>query len=131
MILKKLTPNLMVRRVQDTIDWYREVLGFEAIAKNPAEGEPEWAMLKSGEVVIMVQSRESLAKDAPALEDVPIAASLTLYIDMAGLTEIRGKLEGKVEIVHDLHETFYGTRVIYFRDCNGYILAFSEAKEPS
>ncbi len=32
-----------------------------------------------------------------------------------------------VEIVADLHTTFYGTREFYFRDCNGYILSFSEA----
>ena len=44
--------------------------------------------------------------------------------------ELVEQLRDKVEIVVDLHTTFYGTQEFYFRDLNGYILSFSEAKQP-
>jgi 5-bromo-4-chloroindolyl phosphate hydrolysis protein len=37
-------------------------------------------------------------------------------------------LKSKVEIVKELHTTFYGMQEFYFKDCNGYILAFAERK---
>lgn len=37
-MLEKLTPNLMVEDVNETIDYYKDVLGFELSMTNPKEG---------------------------------------------------------------------------------------------
>ena len=42
--LKKLTPNLMVEHVNDTVTFYKDVLGFTLLASVPEEGEFNWAM---------------------------------------------------------------------------------------
>jgi catechol 2,3-dioxygenase-like lactoylglutathione lyase family enzyme len=44
--LKKLTPNLMVEHVNDTVAFYKDVLGFTLLASVPEEGEFNWAMMK-------------------------------------------------------------------------------------
>ena len=79
----------------------------------------------------MFQSRASLTENVPALAGVPIGASQTFYIEVAGITQLYEQLQGKVEIVVDMHTTFYGTNEFYFRDINGYILSFSEAVQQS
>lgn len=130
-MLKKLTPNLMVEDVNRTIDFYETVLGFRRLATVPETGALNWAMLQRDDVTIMFQSRASLGEEVPALKDVPIGASQTFYIEVSGVHALYEQLRGKVEIVADLHATFYGTHEFYFRDCNGYILSFSGPADES
>ena len=127
--LKKLTPNLMVEDVDRTVDFYQRVLGFETRATVPETGALNWAMLARDGVTLMFQSRASLSEEIPALAATPIGGSLTFYTEVAGVQALYEQLRGTVEVVQDLHETFYGTLEFSFRDINGYIVCFSEAKD--
>jgi catechol 2,3-dioxygenase-like lactoylglutathione lyase family enzyme len=125
--LKKLTPNLMVEDVNRTIDFYRDVLGFEVQTTVPEEGQLDWAMLARDGVTLMFQRRASLAAEIPAFADAPVGGALTFYTEVNGVEALHAQLGGRVEIVQDLHDTFYGTREFCFRDCNGYLISFSES----
>jgi uncharacterized glyoxalase superfamily protein PhnB len=128
-MLKKLTPNLMVENVNRTIEFYTGVLGVELLTTVPEEGQFDWAMMRRDTVEIMFQARSSLGGEIPMRVDVPIGGSLTFYTEVTGLKELYDQLKDQVEIVQDLHTTFYGTQEFAFRDSNGYLLAFSEAVE--
>jgi len=128
-MLNKMISNLMVEDVNRTVEFYAHFLGFELLTSVPEEGKFEWAMMRRDKVEIMFQARSSLGEDIPALADAPIGGSLTFYTEVTGLKDLYDGLEGKVEIVQDLHITFYGTKEFAFRDCNGYIVAYSEALE--
>ena len=125
-MLKTLTPNLMVENVQDTIDWYRSILGFESIAEVPAETGLVFAILQRDGVRLMFQARTSLEEDLPILRGAPIAASQTFYIEVDDVEALRRQVDGKVQVIKELHDTFYGTREFYFTDSNGYVLSFSQ-----
>jgi uncharacterized glyoxalase superfamily protein PhnB len=126
-MLKTLTPNLMVEDVRTTVDWYASILGFSSDAEVPGEGEAvQFAIVHRDSVRLMFQSRKSLTSDLPLLQGKPIGAAQTFYIEVDGVAELRRQVEGKVEVIKDLHDTFYGTREFYFTDCNGYILSFSQ-----
>lgn len=126
-MLKTLTPNVMVEDVKATIDFYRQVLGFEPISEVPPNADVlDWAMIKRDDVALMLQARASLAGELPALKDVPIGGSMTFYIQMEGVEALYNEIKGKVEIVRDMHTTFYGAREFAIRDNNGYILAFAQ-----
>jgi uncharacterized glyoxalase superfamily protein PhnB len=126
-MLKKLTPNLMVEDVARTLDFYRELLGFEVVTTLPDQQPFDFAIVQRDGVELMFQSRPSLSENVPALSGVPIGASQTFYIEVEGVSDLYQALQDKVEIVVDFHTTFYGTQEFYFRDINGYILSFSEA----
>jgi uncharacterized glyoxalase superfamily protein PhnB len=130
MILKKLTPNLMVEDVQQTLTFYSDILGFEVLTTLPDQLPFDFAIMKRDQVELMFQSRPSLSENVPALTGQSLGASQTFYIEVAGITELYEDLRDKVEIVVDLHTTFYNTREFYFRDLNGYILSFAEAAQP-
>ena len=130
-MLKKLTPNLMVEDVSRTIAFYEDILGFEAVMTLPETAPFDFAIVQRDGVELMFQSRQSLSESVPALAGSAIGASQTFYIEVTGITDLYKQLQDKVEIVVDLHTTFYGTREVYFRDINGYILSFSEAKQPA
>lgn len=128
-MLKKLTPNLMVEDVQQTIAFYQDVLGFSILTTVENGDEIGFAIVKRDEVELMFQSRSSLSENVPALTGSSIGASQTFYIEVSDIDQVYAQLKGKVSIVVDLHTTFYGTKEFYFRDINGYILSFSEASQ--
>jgi uncharacterized glyoxalase superfamily protein PhnB len=126
-MLKKLTPNLMVEDVARTLEFYREILGFDVITTLPEQEPFDFAIAQRDGVELMFQSRPSLSENVPALAGSPIGASQTFYIEVEGVRDLYQALHDKVDIVVDFHTTFYGTQEFYFRDINGYILSFSEA----
>ena len=127
MQLKTLTPNVMVEDVNQTIEFYRDVLGFQVNVTVPDTGQFDWASMKRDSVELMFQARSSLSSEIPAYADLPIGGALTFFIQMEGLQELYDRLKGKITIVQDLHTTFYGMREFAIRDCNGYVLTFAEA----
>ena len=52
-----------------------------------------------------------------------------MYIDVEDVKSLFESVKDKVEIVQDMHTTFYGSREFAIKDCSGYILAFSEQKK--
>jgi uncharacterized glyoxalase superfamily protein PhnB len=130
MKLKKLTPNLMVEDVQQTLAFYHDVLGFNVLMTLPDQPPFDFAIVQRDEVEFMFQSRTSLSENVPVLTGHPIGASQTFYIEVEGLKKLYEALREQVDIVVDLHTTFYGTQEFYFRDRNGYILSFTEPAPP-
>ncbi|MFQ6087652.1 MAG: VOC family protein [Candidatus Methanofastidiosia archaeon] len=85
MMLRKLTPNLMVEDVNRTIKFYKEVLGFELAQTVPETGQFEWVSIRCGNVQMMFQARASLTEEIPALRDSKIGGSLTFCVCGEGL----------------------------------------------
>jgi uncharacterized glyoxalase superfamily protein PhnB len=126
-MLKKLTPNMMVEDVAQTIAFYRDVLGFTTLTTVPDEPPFAFAILQRDGVEVMLQSRPSLSENVPALAGMPIGASQSFYVEVEDVKRLHQQIQGKAEIVVDMHDTFYGTREFYFRDLNGYVFGFSQA----
>jgi lactoylglutathione lyase len=126
--LKKLTPNLMVEHVNDTVAFYKDVLGFTLLASVPEEGEFNWAMMKRDAVEMMFQSRASLTGELSIFQGKEIGGSLTLYIDVENIKGLYTQAQNRVTMLHEMTTTFYGTREFTIQDCNGYILTFAEAE---
>ncbi len=130
MALQSLTPNLMVNDVEETIEYYTDILGFTLLMTVPETGSLDWAMVKRNDVVMMFQSTKSLKKGVPRLQGEKPGGGLTFYIKVDRVTEIHEELfNNEVEIISDLDSTFYNTIEFSVVDNNGYILTFSEDQE--
>ena len=92
----------------------------------PRDGKFQWALMKSGEVEIMFQSRSSLTKELDDFQGVTIGGSLTLYISITAIKEFYNFIKEKVQIGKELHTTSYGMTEFTMQDCNGYIIVFAE-----
>ena len=130
MALQSLTPNLMVNDVEETIEYYTDVLGFTLLRTVPETGNLNWAMVKLNDVVIMFQSTTSLKSDLPRLKGEKPGGGLTFYIKVDRVSEIHEELfNNEAEIISELESTFYDTIEFSVADLNGYILTFSEDQE--
>ena len=124
---KNLTPNLMVPDVARTIDYYKNVLDFNVIESVPGEDKIVFAIVQANNIMLMFQDELSLKSEYPQLEECSIKAGLTLYIHVDDILSLYEKIKGKACIVKDLHTTFYGSQDFAIKDCNDYILTFSQA----
>lgn len=122
---KKLTPNLMVEKVNTSLEFYKMHLDAEVILTVPTLGEFDFAILQIGETELMLQSRNSLSEEIPDFQDRTTGGSFTLYFEVEDIEACYKNLRGRVEMVQDIHETFYGTREFSFKDPNSYIIALS------
>lgn len=127
MILNDSTPNLMVRNVRQTVDFYTTILGFELVGTVPESGNDlVFAIVQSGNVMFMFQEENSLKEEYPQLAKFPQGGGLTFYIHVSDIHGLYEKFNEKVTIAKEMHETFYGSTDFAIEDCNGYILTFSQ-----
>ena len=130
MKLNSLTPNLMVNDVEETIEYYTDVLGFTLLMTVPETGKLDWAMVKRNDVVLMFQTTKSLKEGVPRLAGEKPGGGLTFYIKVDRISEMHEELfNNEAEIISDLESTFYNTIEFSIADINGYVLTFSEDKE--
>ena len=127
MKLNSITPNLMVNDVEETLEYYTDILGFTVLMTVPETGALDWAMVKRNDVVMMFQTKKSLTSELPRLQGEKPGGGLTFYIKVDRITELHEELiNNEVEIIPDLESTFYNTIEFSIVDLNGYVLTFSE-----
>ncbi len=138
--MKKLNPNLMVKDVKETIEFYKNNLGFKLVMAVPETKDgilteiPEnkkivYVLVKNGNVELMFQAEESLKEDITVFANSIIGASVSFYIEVENLKDFYSGIKEKVEVVKKLSTTWYGMNEFYIRDNNGYILGFAEQKK--
>ncbi len=129
MKLESLTPNIMVKNVNETLDYYTKILGFNIIDTNPESGEFEWGFVMLDDVGIMFQEEKSLKNEYQELKTLNIGGALTFYIRTQNIKKLYKKIEDKVTIIKPMNTTFYGTNEFAIIDINGFILTFSETSD--
>jgi uncharacterized glyoxalase superfamily protein PhnB len=132
MKLKKLTPNLVVRDVEASLNFYRTVLGFQQGITVPDKPPYVFGSVVSGEgtpeaVEIFFNGQKAVAADDPALGSTPIGGSLTLFLEVEGIEEILAAVnKSGAKITMPLKEQFYGMSEFAFQDPEGWIVTIAE-----
>jgi catechol 2,3-dioxygenase-like lactoylglutathione lyase family enzyme len=123
MKMNKLTPNLIVQRIPESLRFWVDRLRFEKRVEVPHGAEVGFVILGRDAVELMLQSRASLAEDvAPIAEG---AHRAVVYLEVPSLAPIRQALEGWPLVVPE-RKTFYGAQEIIVRDPDGHVVFFSE-----
>jgi uncharacterized glyoxalase superfamily protein PhnB len=108
---------LHVPDVRATIAWYTSI-GFTLRRQNEEDGEINWASLSLDGSEIMFDSG-----------GVPSSASrreVDLYILTDDIDAVRRTLREPVDIVGEIHDTFYGMRELIIRDNNRFWITFGQ-----
>jgi uncharacterized glyoxalase superfamily protein PhnB len=110
-------PMIHVPDVRATADWYTS-MGFEILGQNVEDGEMNWAKLSFGNSEVMLN-----AGGKPSNEP---RREVDLYITADSIDELYQRLKDQVQIVEDVHDTFYGMRELIIRDFNGFWITFGQ-----
>jgi uncharacterized glyoxalase superfamily protein PhnB len=123
MKFQKLTPNLVVRDVAASMEFYRSVLGFQLAMHVPDDPPYVFGSVTAGGVEIFFNDQKAVAEDYPALGSRPIGGSLTLFTEVEGIEEVLAAVQKSgARITMPLKEQFYGMREFAFEDPEGWVI---------
>jgi uncharacterized glyoxalase superfamily protein PhnB len=124
---QKLTPNLVVRDVAASMDFYRSTLGFKTTITVPDQAPYVFGAITNGSVEIFFNDQKAVAEEYPALGAKPIGGSLTLFIEVEGIEEVLAAVKkSKAKITMPLKDQFYGMREFAFEDNEGWVVTIAE-----
>jgi uncharacterized glyoxalase superfamily protein PhnB len=127
MKLQKLTPNLVVRDVAVSMDFYCRVLGFQRGQTVPEQAPYVFGIVTNGPVEIFFNDQTAVAADHPALGARPVGGALTLYIEVQGLEELFHSVQQHgVKMTMPIKEQFYGMKEFGMEDPEGWEITFAE-----
>lgn len=129
--IQSLSPLITVGRIETCLPFWTDALGFELLdtvgedPSVPPEGQPlGFAMLKSGDVVVMLQSAGSLDGDLPGLSEEVVPSTAMLFLRVEALDPWLAGLEA-FEVVHERRTTFYDMDEIFVRGPCGTIVGLA------
>jgi uncharacterized glyoxalase superfamily protein PhnB len=127
--LKKLTPNIIVSSVEQSLAFYCDVLGFTRTTTVPEQSPFVFAIVQSGAVEIFLNARGPAEEEYPALHRQQLGGTLTLFMEVTNVEQIYDELKGRVKVVMPLEKKWYGTTEFAFEDLDGYVITFAERNE--
>ncbi len=83
-------------------------------------------MVQSGPVRIFFNARGPAIEEYPALANLPIGGTLTLFMEVSGVEKIYEDLKARVKVTMPLERKFYGVTEFAFEDPDGYVVTFAE-----
>jgi uncharacterized glyoxalase superfamily protein PhnB len=119
-----ISPTLAVRNMKQTIEFYKNSLGFKIGMAFPDADNPEYVDLSKDGMVIMFIP----AKNAGIGTKEKLGIGVNLYMQIDGdIDEYYNELKNKgVKVVVDIKDEPYGIRDFTVEDINGYKLTFNQ-----
>jgi len=120
-----ISPTLAVRNMKQTIQFYRDSLGFKMGMTFPDADNPEYADLSKDDMVLMFIPAENIGIGRG--EKLGVGVNIYMQID-GNIDKYYNELKDKgVKIVVDIKDEPYGIRDFTVEDIDGYKLTFNQA----
>ncbi len=116
--MKRVEPTLKVGDLHETIDFYRDLLGFQLDLLWPAES-PNFCIMSHDDVRLMFYVDTEHREPQPQMTG-------QLRLDIVGVTPLYESLRDKVDTEWGPEVFHYGRREVAIVDCNGYSIILSE-----
>jgi uncharacterized glyoxalase superfamily protein PhnB len=122
-----ISPTLAVRNMKQTIQFYRDFLGFKIGMAFPDADNPEYVDLSKDGMVLMFIPAKNVGIGAKE----KLGIGVNLYMQINGdIDEYYSELKNKgVKIVVDIKDEPYGIRDFTVEDINGYKLTFNQVSQ--
>lgn len=117
MKLTTLTPVIYTNDIEETVNFYVQVLGFTCIANQPDWG---WARVSLDNVDVMISKpNDHIFFDKPTFTG-------SFYFNTDNVDEIWEQVKDKTKICYPIENFEYGMREFAVYDSNGYLLQFGQ-----
>jgi len=120
----KITPILFVDAIEPSLEFWVGRLQFEKTVEVPEGSKLGFVILKKGESEIMLQTRDSIKKDAGTASPAVLSMTSSLYIEVDNFADALERVQGS-EVLVPQRDAFYGMREIYVREPGGQIVGIA------
>jgi uncharacterized glyoxalase superfamily protein PhnB len=125
MKILKSTPVLFVDRIEPSLPFWTERLGFIKQAEVPHGDVLGFVILERDGIEMMMQTLDSAKADLPDVAKRYHLNSVTQFIEVDSLDEMLDSLSG-YDLLTPIRTTFYGIREAVVADPSGFVLVFAQ-----
>ena len=120
----KITPILLVDEIEPSLKFWVDKLGFEKTVEVPEGDKLGFVLLVKDGTEVMLQSRESVRKDAGEWAGELLKFGASLYIEVDDFGDALKRVKG-AEVLVPERVTFYGMREIFVREPGRHVVGFA------
>jgi len=120
----KITPVLIVEEIEKSLPFWIERMGFARTVEVPEGGRLGFAILVRNGAELMLQTIESVCKDAPQFAPKGRSNNVGLFVEVEDFADVLKRLEG-YPIAMPERTTFYGMREIGVHEPSGHTVVFA------
>jgi lactoylglutathione lyase len=120
------TPNLLVRDVGKSTEFYRDVLGFTMGETVPDQAPFVFVWMKRDEVSVFLNDITTAAADYPGAANLPQGGTAAMFFIISGVDAYHAAVAPKTTVIMPLKTQFYGMREFAVADPDGHIITFAE-----
>jgi uncharacterized glyoxalase superfamily protein PhnB len=124
MAVKKLTAILLADRIEPSIKFWVEQLGFEKTMDVPGANGLAFAIVQKDSIELMYQTYASVEADEHGVKGFDKGPTF-LYVEVDSLEETMRAVSGS-EIVMPVRTTFYGSKEFGVKEPAGHIVTFAQ-----
>lgn len=123
----KLTPNLVVRDVARSLEFYTSILGFQRGITVPEAAPFVFGSVTAPGIEIYFNEQTSAVAEYPELVGMPIGGTLTLFLQVDDVAALHARVQkAGVKILHPMEDKFYGMREFAIADLDGWMLTLAQ-----
>jgi hypothetical protein len=120
----KLTPVLVVEKIETSLPFWVDRMGFEKTVDVPGDNGMSFAILVRGGAELMLQTASSVAADEPAFAPKGESRVTALFIEVDDFADTLKRLE-RYPIAMPERKTFYGMVEVGVFEPSGNIVVFA------
>jgi hypothetical protein len=120
------TPILHVERVEPSLQFWTERLGFRITVQVPEGNQIGFAILASGTMSVMYQTHSGMrAAGDHSLATAAAQGPTFLFVEVPEIVRIADAMQG-ADVVVPLHTSAYGAQELIVREPGGHLIIFSQ-----
>ena len=119
----KITPVLIVDKIEPILPFWMDRLGFEKTVEVPNGDGLAFVIFQHGTAELMFQTQASAEKDVPQVAG-HFKPGPGTFIEVDDFDDLLKRVEG-LEVIMPERTTFYGMREIMVREPGGNIICFA------
>jgi len=123
---KSNTPNLLVRDIEASTRFYRDVLGFGVNATVPDAAPFVFVWLTRDDVGVFLNDPKAVSEDFPGAASREPGGTCTMFFIVEGVDDYYEQVRGKAKVVMPIKTQFYGMREFAVEDPDGHIITFAQ-----
>jgi uncharacterized glyoxalase superfamily protein PhnB len=123
------TPNLLVRDVKKSTEFYRDVLGFTMGETVPDKEPFVFVWMKRDQVSVFLNDIKAAVDDYPPAASMPQGGTAAIFFIIDNVDDYHAKVAPKAKVIMPLKTQFYGLREFAVTDPDGHIITFAERVE--
>ena len=121
------TPNLLVRDIERSTAFYRDVLGFTIKQTVPDAAPFVFVWLERDGVPVFLNDPQAVEKDVPArARRARPGGTATMFFVVTDVDALHARWRRTTTVVMPLKTQFYGMREFAVEDPDGHLLTFAE-----